>query len=118
MVLELRHSQAQTDFDLESGRLRFFLDIRVTVDTVQGSEDWDEMGREEIRQLETMMARALSEQVLALAKRLQGEGQDILGFAEAVWSRSPDLWEHIAEDWRIWLRDSEIDVEIGVKIKT
>jgi len=116
-VLAVRRSRARRDFDLENGRLQFFLQIRVTADIAQLPEGWDEMDRETIRRLEAEAARALSKEVLTLIERLQDEGRDVFGLAETIWNREPALWRGIAGDWRAWLRASEIHAQIEVEIE-
>ena len=117
-VLAIRRSRVLTDFDLAGGRLQFFLNIRVTADAAQLPEGWGEMDRETIRQLETEAERALSNEVLTLIERLRDEGRDIFGLAETIWNREPELWRRIAEDWRVWLGASEINVRAEVEVET
>jgi len=116
-VMAVRRSQAGVNFALGEGGLRFFLDIRVTADALQLPEGWAEVDAEMVRRLEAGAEETLSREVLELVRPLLKEGHDVFGFAEAVRNRDPRLWEQIEGDWRAWLRESEIEPRIEVRIR-
>jgi len=116
-VIAVQRSRAQVEFDWVGDVPRFFLDIRIEADVAQPPASWEAMDQTVVRRLERGAEQTLSGQVLELAERLRDGGHDVLGFAEAVRSRDPRLWEQIAGDWQAWLRVSEIDAWVEVRIQ-
>jgi len=115
-VIVVRHSRAGMDFALEDGVLRVFLDIRVTADVVQVPEGFGEVDRQGLRQLEAEAERVIAEQVVELARRLGEEKHDIFGVADVVRNRDARLWGQIAGDWQTWMRGSEVEPRVVVRI--
>jgi len=115
-VVAVRDSRARTDFSLEDGVLRFFLDIHVRADVVQVPDGWGEVDQLALRELEAEVGRVIAEQVVSLVWRLGDEGHDIFGFADVVRSRDVRLWENIAADWQMWFRSSEVEPQVSVRI--
>jgi len=117
VVIMSQGSRPRVDFSVRDDALGFFFDIRLRTDVIQLPTDWGAVDQAMIRRVEAGAGQYLSTQVTDFVRRTTEEGHDMFNLAETIRNRNPRRWEAIAENWRDFLKQSEVEVRVQVEVQ-
>ena len=116
--ITLRNVKGKTKIKIrmEAGRPSFVLTITVDAALGEDTGGWTGLASADYRRLEREAASALKPRLLAVIKKLQGWGADVIDLGETLRAYRPRLWESIKGSWREIYRKAPVEVEVKVRI--
>ncbi|WP_024832527.1 Ger(x)C family spore germination protein [Ruminiclostridium josui] len=116
--LEILRSRTKVKPIVETGKLKFKVDIQATVgiDEVGGYENFS--NERAVIRLEDSASKATQKKIETFIKKIQSEyGTDIFKFGEKFMERDVKKWKRVADKWEEVFRNSEVEVDAKVHIK-
>lgn len=99
---------------LEGEKLSFVIDIDVTCNLGERTDNKETITKEDFKELEGILSQAVIREVQSIVDKAQKElNSDILGFGLTAYRKYPDYWNQHKADWEEMF--PELEVEILVK---
>ncbi|EGD48280.1 germination protein, Ger(x)C family [Ruminiclostridium papyrosolvens DSM 2782] len=116
--MEIFRNETKVKPVVEDGKLKFKVNIRVTVgiDEIQGKENFGDENA--VNRLEASTSQATQKKVTDFIKKIQSEyGTDIFLFGDKLREKNVNKWKSVSGRWEEVFRNLEVDVDAKVHIK-
>ncbi|AFM01060.1 MULTISPECIES: Ger(x)C family spore germination protein [Desulfitobacterium] len=114
LSFEIIRAKSRVKPVLEGEKLRFVIDINVTCNLGERTDNNEAVTKENFKELEAILSQAVIGEVQVVLEKAQKElNSDILGFGLATQRKYPDYWNQHKDNWEKIFPD--LDVEILVK---
>jgi spore germination protein KC len=117
VTVSILQSKPTRKFSFDGETLEIHLHIEALSRAVEVSPLLRSLHTNDMRKLEEVANRTLSEEIARIIGSLQsGSGADIFRFGASLYKQDPAIWAQVGGDWEAWFRSAKIGVSCDMVI--